>query len=370
MTQRFGVDPERGAQAARRAVLVALLLWVPMAVMAFVEGTALPGKVDLPFLYDVAAYVRPLVVVPILLVAEVILALTWRRTGELLSRRGIVDEACRPAYEALLARVTRAVRRLVPELLCAALAVWLCFRLVDAALVAHHDAWFMTAGEGGAPRLSAAGAWHAFAVHGAFFYLSLRWLWLFSLWYRFLFGVARLPLRLYPAHPDRAAGLGFVGRSIAATSPIVLAWSASLASAVANRMLHAGERLLEFAPMGAAFLVLVLVVFLLPPALIFVPLLVRTRRVALEDWSHRLAHRAEGEEDVLAAAPTAGGDEPVTNLEELDIAVSAVRAMRPVPIDWPHLVAPVLAAAAPAVPLLFLAFPAREIFQGLFRLMM
>ena len=262
------------------------------------------------------------------------------------------------------------MRRFVPELLCAALAVWAVLTLVDAALTVHKDAWFMTTGEGGAPRLTAAGAWHAYAVHGVLFYLSLRWLWLFSLWYRFLIGVARLPLKLFPAHPDRAAGLGFVGRSVSATAPIVLAWSASLACAVANRLLHSGERLLDFAPMGAAFLVIVLVVFVLPPALIFLPLLVRTRRVALEDWSHRLAPRAEGEQDVLAAAPSAGGDEPVTNLEEVDIAVSAVRAMRPVPVDWRQLVAPLAAAAAPALPLLFLAFPAREIFQGLLRLMM
>src|SRR5262245_50333589 len=79
IVRRFGVDPEDAAHAARRGAILALVLWGPMVAAAFVEGVALPGRVRVPLLFDVAAYVRPLLVVPLLLASEPILAASWRQ---------------------------------------------------------------------------------------------------------------------------------------------------------------------------------------------------------------------------------------------------------------------------------------------------
>jgi hypothetical protein len=358
--RRFGVEPDDAARAARRGTIAALVLWGPMFAMALLDGTAFPGLVRVPLLLDVAAYVRPLVTVPLLLASEPILATAWRTAGARLRERGIVGPDCREAYDALVVRTTRAVRRLVPEILCFAIAAFLVVRLLSTVLSAPRDAWFARADASGSTRLTVAGVWAGVVVHGLLFYLSLRWLWLLSLWYRFLFGVSRLPLHLYPAHPDRAGGLGLIGWSVAAGAPLIFAWSAALASAVANHVLYQGESLKSFLPVGAVFLGFVLVVFVLPPAVVFVPMLARARLRAIEQWSRRLARSAEGE----AADPAPGARAPaVTSLEEIHIAVTAVRAMRPFPIAPAQLVGPLVAAALPVVPLLFLAFSASEIFR-------
>jgi hypothetical protein len=368
VVRRFGVEPEHAARAARRAALAAFVLWTPMLVGSLLEGRALPGDVAVPFLLDVAAYVRPLVVVPLLLVSEVVLARAWRLVGTRLRDRGIVGPECQSAADALVDRVTRAGRATLPEIVCAAISALLVGKLVQVVVSAPRDTWFAAAAGDGGSRLTFAGVWAALAVHGLMIYLSLRWLWLFFLWYRFLLGLARLPIRLLPAHPDRAAGLGFVGEAIAAASPVVFAWSAALACAVANRLIHHGASISEFVPVGIAVLVFVLLVFVAPPALVFLPLLVRTRREALERWSLRLTDIAAGR------APAADGagevSREVNNLQDLAVAVDAVRAMRPVPVWIPHVVAPLLAAAVPAVPVLFVAFPASQVFEELARLLL
>lgn len=364
--RRFGVDPEQAARTARRAVLLGFLLWAPMAVLALLDGHALPGKIALPFFFDVAAYVRPLVVIPLLLAAEPVLATAWKLAGHRFHDRGLVGPEARDAYDALVARVTRSAQAKLPDLVCLGLAAAACAHLASVVVGAPRDTWFATTVDATSARLTYAGGWALF-VHGVLFFLSLRWVWRMVFWYRFLWGTARLPLHLLPIHPDRAAGLGFLGRTIAATTPLALAWSAGLACAVANRMLHQGERLLEFVPVGVGMLVLVLVLFVLPLALLFAPLLVRTRRDALEDIGRRMARtgdrvRGEPASHGLEAAPGADpGNAP--GLEDLEIAVAAVRGILPIPFALSHVIPPLLGAAAPAVVLLFLAFPAREVFQ-------
>src|SRR5262245_52009853 len=276
--RRFGVDPGHAVRTARRAVLLGLLLWAPMAALALLDGSALPGRVAVPFFLDVAAYVRPLVVVPLLLAAEPVLATAWQTAGQRFHDRGLVGPEATAAYDVLVARITRSARSKLPDLVCIALAVAACVRLASAVTAAPRDVWFATTVDAASSRLTAAGGWALF-VHGVLFFLSLRWLWRLFTWYRFLFGVVRLPLHLLPIHPDRAAGLGFLGWTISATTPLALGWSAALASAIANRMLHHGAGLMEFAAVGAAVVVASLVLFVLPVVLVCAPLLVRTRKV-------------------------------------------------------------------------------------------
>jgi hypothetical protein len=369
MMSRFGVDPERAGRAARRAAATGLVLWLPMAALTLVAGTALPGRTPIPFLLDVAAYVRPLVVIPLLIVAEPILGTAWRTAGHRFRERGLVGPAVQGAYDAQVERVTRAVRRSGPELLCLALAGLLAWKLLRVVQAEPRDAWFAQTSADGS-RLTPAGVW-ALGVHFVLIALTLRWLWLLFLWYRFLWGVSRLPLRLFPTHPDRAAGLAFLGLPISASGPLTFAWSAALASAFANLMLRHEAKLADFLPIGLVALFLVLVVFVLPPLLIFAPLLIRTRQQALEEWGRTMAQvgerlrRGRSDEAAGADAASASADEgaEAPGLEDVQIAVASVRGMLPLPFLVSHLVGPIVGLIAPALVLVFLAVPAAEVFQ-------
>ena len=67
--------------------------------------------------------------------------------------------------------------------------------------------------------LTPAGYWYVFVSVPLFQFILLRWYFRFFLWFWFLWRVSRLNLRLRPIHPDRAAGLGFLGGSIDAFAP-------------------------------------------------------------------------------------------------------------------------------------------------------
>ena len=58
--------------------------------------------------------------------------------------------------------------------------------------------------------------------------------------------VSRLNLRLLPAHPDRAGGIGFLGRSSYFFGPILFAQGALLAGLIASRIFYHGESLMSF----------------------------------------------------------------------------------------------------------------------------
>ena len=79
-------------------------------------------------------------------------------------------------------------------------------------------------GEG--TQLTLAGHWYLFVSLPIFQFILARWYLRFGLWFWFLWQVSRLELRLIPIHPDRTAGLSFLGRSTNAFVPILVAHGA------------------------------------------------------------------------------------------------------------------------------------------------
>jgi hypothetical protein len=55
------------------------------------------------------------------------------------------------------------------------------------------------------------GYWLAAVSLPIFQFILLRWYVRFFIWFQFLWRISKLDLRLLPAHPDRAGGLGFLG---------------------------------------------------------------------------------------------------------------------------------------------------------------
>jgi len=64
------IRPEFGAALARTAVLPGAVTWLPLLVLSVIEGLAVGGA-RIPFLCDLAAHVRFLVAIPILVLAEI-----------------------------------------------------------------------------------------------------------------------------------------------------------------------------------------------------------------------------------------------------------------------------------------------------------
>src|SRR5271170_6284143 len=114
-------------------------------------------------------------------------------------------------------------------------------------------------------------------------FLLLRWYYRLFIWFRFLWQISRIELNLIATHPDRCAGLAFLGKSSYAFGPILFAQGAMLAGLVAARVLYRGESLLSFKLQAGGF-VAFFVLILLGPLLMFTPGMARAKRKGLAEY--------------------------------------------------------------------------------------
>ena len=96
--------------------------------------------------------------------------------------------------------------------------------------------------------------------------------------------MSRLELRLIATHPDRAAGLGFVGDAQRFFWIIVSAFAFATAGVLADEIVYAGVPLASYWFAIAGYVALVLIVFLLPLTM-FSAQMSRARIRSMHDYS-------------------------------------------------------------------------------------
>src|SRR3974377_522932 len=69
---RLGLMKLQRPLIVRRAVIFALIAWLPLLILSALQGTLLTN-ITIPFLYDPSAHIRFLLSVPLLIVAEVVI---------------------------------------------------------------------------------------------------------------------------------------------------------------------------------------------------------------------------------------------------------------------------------------------------------
>jgi hypothetical protein len=224
--------------------------------------------------------------------------------------------------------------------------------------------WYGAPGAGQL-HLAPAGYWLMFVSLPIFHFILLRWYFRFVLWFRFLWQISRLNLRLAPIHPDRSAGLGFMGRSIDAFAPLVFAQSALLAGMIASLIFHAGRDLMAFKVEIAVFLAF-FVAIILAPLMVFAPQLARARQQGLrefgglasrysEAFQQKWIHRGASADEALL------GSADIQSLADLGNSFSVVQEMRVVPFGLKDLIRLAAAAAIPLLPLTLTIFSLDEL---------
>jgi hypothetical protein len=140
--------------------------------------------------------------------------------------------------------------------------------------VARDVASWYASPQGGHMNLTLAGYWFVFVSVPIFQFMLLRWYMWILIWFWFLLRVSLLKLHLVAAHPDRTAGLGFLGKSSFAFVPLLFAQGSLLAGQIANLIFYEGRPLLSFKMTIAGF-VGFFVLVILAPLLVFTPKLAR-----------------------------------------------------------------------------------------------
>ena len=357
----------RGARlhAGRVAMILALLTWMPLLVLAAIEGVAWGGAVEVPFLRDFLPYGQFLIAVPVLVLGELTVARYLIRAVRELRTSEVLDSKDTPVLDAVLAKTIERWRGRRVDLV---LLLQTCTATVVSLLGAKEwlTGGWQVAGEG----MSLAGWWYLLISLPVMRFLALRWLWRLLLWAWVLWKVSRLELHPRPTHPDRAGGLAFLGATQAAFGVLVFAFGVQLSCLIADAVHFRGAEVMAFRGQVVAFVVIVVVVLLLP-LLVFAPKLVQVREEQLLLLSGN-GHRGAGDlERKLRTGRT--GELPtnaISGLSDFGVLYDCARLMRPVPLETQHILALVLAAVAPFLPLVFLVMPAREVLRTLAKLVM
>jgi hypothetical protein len=180
-----------------------------------------------------------------------------------------------------------------------------------------------------------------------------------------LWRVARLPLRLNPLHPDRSGGLGFLGNSVFAFMPLLLAHTAVLAGIIAGRIWHEGMKLPAFQIEIAAAVVALMVMVLLPLIFFVLPLARAKREASREYGLVAMNYVDEFREKWMRGRRPDGeplvGSADFQSLADLAGAHDVLREMRAFPFGRQTIMQLAIAIALPYLPLTLTMIPFEEL---------
>ena len=347
------------------ALLPAIVVWLPCLLLStFAASASDPAAIS--FLEDVSVHVRFLVLVPLLVLAEWDIGRQTRIAAAGFVVGKLVPPEERPRFEAAVREEKRLVGSPVAELLLAAIAALVMSVVARTATVDGFLYWYET-GSATASRLTGAGWWYM-AGSTIPLFLILRWGWRYAVWCLFLLRMARLRLQYLPTHPDRAAGIGFVGIGHAPFCLVGAGVSCLLTAVVGTRILHMGATLKNFQVELISIVVIITAIGLLP-MLVFLPALASARRRGLlqhgefstrfvRDVERKMRESRDGKDEVKG--------EDIQSLADIGGSYERLREMRLVPID---LLGAMLFAASAGLPMFVLVL-ANVPFEQVIKLLM
>jgi hypothetical protein len=361
--RRLHIVPPHSLGTGRRAVLLALLAWLPIAAWAVAHGRAFGGDGE-PLLIHYGIHVRCLIVIPLLVVAELPLHLVGQTTADRFVTSGTVTDALRLDFDRVLAALVRLRDASLPWVF--AVGVAMAWTITDPPS-AHGDELSWSLGRDGS--LGFGGAWFAYVSRPILLALLVGWLWRLWLVTYWMWRVGRLSLALTPAHPDRSGGIAFVSNLPAGFALVTLAMSAMFASGWAHQILHHGATLASYRLPALAYalgwsLLLLMPLFAIAPSLWLTRWKALPRYAALAQSQGRIVDRRWIDNED-------GADHPLLEPQGLGVMADmgavyeTVAHMRWLPVGKDTLAAIALPMAIPFALLALASMPLVEILSSL-----
>jgi len=346
---------------SRRLVFLVTLCIAPLVILTAYEGSLYDGSLDVPLLQDVEVYVRFLVALPVLVLADTIIDPLIAYMIQSLRRSGIISEEHKPRIDQAIARVRHGKNSYIADgvILLVVVSIILSYliNIDELDISTQYTIWAIThTDQGATPTL--AGWWFLLVSSAILNIILFRWLWRFLLWVGFLFRVSRIPLKLQPTHPDLTGGLGLLRNGQNAFSIIFFAFGAILAASLAEEIIHTPMTLRESLPVIVTFIVSVIVVLTLPLFFFTRQLAIASRwgRMAYGDLGYRLSRAFDRR--WADPADMSNGDKLLDTADSSVVCdyadvYGAVRDMRIIPISLRGFIEQAVVLVLPFLPLVF-----------------
>jgi len=366
LAQHFGFNRPDRPRRIRKILLLILVTWMPLVLLSLLAGHAFDDRVVVGLLRDPVILSRFLFVLPLLALAEVVVARSLNVQARQFLASGVVPAGEAVKLEAAKAEALRLRESVVAEGVILVLAVTTTIIMRVVVRLGSGDSTWERTGTG----ITLAGWWYILVSLPILFFFLLRWLWIFLIWSRFLFRISRLGLELTPTHPDRAGGLGFLGWGLAGFALVLMAISAVLSGSLAYEIVHRGSSLNILKYHIMIFVVLAIVI-LHAPLIVFTGRLARCRFRGLLDFGSLIGDhdRAFDEKWLKSQSSSLLGSADVGSLAHMSPVYEQVERMQLLPWDKQALIVLVAAALIPMVPLLGTVTVLTEILSKLAKFM-
>jgi hypothetical protein len=357
---------------SRRIIVISMFTWLPLLILTLIDGKALSG-VELPFIYDIEMQVRFLLALPLLIAAELLVHKRLRLIVAQFIERNIITEKVLPKFNEVIDKAMNLRNSIAAELIlfifvyAAGYYVWTQISGIEK-IGAGAETWY-TAKTSDGTKLTLAGYWYIFVGRPVFQFLLLRWFFRLFIWARFLWQTSRLELNLIPTHPDRAAGLGFLGTSTAVFVPLLLAFGVMVAGLVANQIFFSGAKLLDF-KMEIIGVLLISLLVVLGPLLVFSASIMKAKRTGLREYGI-IASRYISEFDNKWVRGGAKADEEfigsgdIQSLADLGNSFQVIREITPFPFGRDTVIQLIVITLLPIFPLVLTMIPLEELVMKL-----
>ncbi len=269
-----------------RILVLSGIAWLPLAVLALIEGTFITDDITIPFVRDVVPYVRGLVIIPLLVMADNVIEPMMVRIVRYLRVSGVVPESEQESLNSAVKRMTYLMNIKWIQLIIVALAIlvswWLRTDYVDMWKEEGVTSWALHLVDGEVNE-TMAGLWFLFVTSPLVTFLFYRWIWRYIAWVIFLYRISRMKLELYASHTDLAGGLGIFGGAQSLFAILFLVMAAMISSQIANNLLYEGDVLLDVRVVILVFIICS-IILIEAPLLFFTRKLFKLKRVALVEY--------------------------------------------------------------------------------------
>jgi len=335
-----------------RSLVICGVTWLPLLVLSVIQGVAYGDLVEMTFLKDFATHARLLVIIPLLIFAEGSVDFRLKEITTYFFTAGILDESDIPAYEAIKQKVRRMSESIFADVVILLIvAVNIFIRWLER----PHDVsyWYTVPGASG-DTITWAGLWYLLFSMTMVQYLLFRWIWRWIIWVVYFKKIAGMHLKLNPAHPDMAGGIGFLGLPPGPFLQVTLALSILFATVIAQQIVFRDTSLPQYYVLMGVFAFFIIIVNVLP-LLWFIGPLAATRRKGIFDYSALIQehHRLFDEKWIRnkSAVPVPGTND-ASGMADFNRSYDAVMNMKFVPFNIKIMLSSIVIVILPMLPLL------------------
>jgi hypothetical protein len=346
----------------KRALVLMIVTYVPMALLALVQGLYDTVASPTNFFADFAAYAQFLVALPLYIIAEPIIDSGTREAAKQFLACGIVRPADASSVYQTHAAIAHVRKARWPDLVCIAGAYFFSLVILVPQFGSEPLPTWHVQGDETSRWITAAGVWAFFVAIPLLNYIWLRLICKIILWIYYLYRLTRRHLELHPMHADATGGIGFVSEAQGRYALFILAFGIGNVAAPVGYQVAVLNYDLTILPVWGPLVLFGLgapVLFTLP-LLMFTKQLHRSKKRALAAYRERVTDQSRRVEEHwlfgVRREPPQQYVRELAELETLGSVYSRIERMRVVPFDlrsFGQLAGSSLGAIATLLPLLY-----------------